>query len=356
MLQEFDSGFCLFQTFYKFHSFPLAPGTANSTRSKISGIPSTLFRCSLHRARTCELNGLELMAEVESFLVNLPLLLRRKTNFLQTLQQQVLGWALEHVQIFPGTPPADVVAYRQRLAHALFRQDETYMSDAALRRKVFFETLANGDLRNRDKLEHYCAGESCCPRGLLSLREKLRSTLGINCLLLPPPALFSRRSWEKQEEVAAHILHIEATHGLLSRFAGGHLDVDVNAFLTRKDVVPQLYAATKLVACTASLKEAIRARSGRDWEASQAVKEILPFNKEPQKGRQRNIVQAASCRDLHQGCNQLSEILCNLDDLVFSGTKDFRVQLYRACSKVLGSLHQLGIHEQTIYPWPLHLV
>ena len=143
MLQEFDSGFCLFQTFYKFHSFPLAPGTANSTRSKISGIPSTLFRCSLHRARTCELNGLELMAEVESFLVNLPLLLRRKTNFLQTLQQQVLGWALEHVQIFPGTPPADVVAYRQRLAHALFRQDETYMSDAALRRKVFFETLAN---------------------------------------------------------------------------------------------------------------------------------------------------------------------------------------------------------------------
>ena len=104
-----------------------------------------------------------------------------------------------------------------------------------------------------------------------------------------------------QEEVAAHLLQIEATHGLLSRFARGHLDANMNTFLTRKDVVPQLYAVTKLLACTASLREAIRARSGRDWEASQAVKEILPFNKEQHRDRQHNIVQAASCRDLHQG-------------------------------------------------------
>ena len=295
------------------------------------------------------------MAQAESFLVNLPLLLRRKTNFTHTLQQQVLGWALEHLQVFAGTPPADVTAYRERLAHVLFRQDETYMSDAALRRKVFFQTVANGDLRNREKFEHYCTGKSCCPEGLVSLKERLRSTLGIRCLLNPPPALFSRRSWEGQEEVASHILQIEATHGLLSRFVGGHADIDMNTFLTRKDLVPQLYAVTKLLACTASLKEAIRARSGRDWEASQAVKEILPSNTAQHEDRQHNIIQAASCKDLHQCCNQLSEILCDLDDPVLSGATDLRVQLYRACSKTLGSLHQLGIHEQSIYPWPLHL-
>lgn len=190
---------------------------------KLKRWPSALFRCSMHRARTSERLVIELDKRTESFFLNYTLSLRQP-NAQSALQARILEWVEKHLKIMEGPPPDEVLTWRRSIEPWLFaaadsadsRVDGRPPTQAALARRYCWDVLTNGDGRVHNEFQHYCS-KVCCPGGREETLAKLLGPLGVRALLQPPPPIFPRRSWHGQCECMAHVIQLEATHGLLSQ-------------------------------------------------------------------------------------------------------------------------------------------
>ena len=81
---------------------------------------SAMFRCALHRYRTCEQNFLAIDAPSESFFLNVTLQWRQKTGTARSFQEHATQWAVSNARLYLGHPPPEVIAWRKRLAKVIW--------------------------------------------------------------------------------------------------------------------------------------------------------------------------------------------------------------------------------------------
>jgi hypothetical protein len=175
---------------------------------------STLFRCSMHRARTAEIRTLGLDHRTESFFLNYTLVLRQQPDAVRAYRARVEAWVTARLTVYQGRPPEEVTRWRRAMGHLMFHDDSR--SRSAHARQYCWERLTNGDGRIQHEVQHYCDGHACCPGGRAETLRKLLGPCGISALLQPVPPVFPRKSWHGQCECIAHVIQQEATHGMIS--------------------------------------------------------------------------------------------------------------------------------------------
>ncbi|MCP4245381.1 MAG: hypothetical protein GY772_32995, partial [bacterium] len=182
------------------------------------------FRCFKHRSRTAELSTMHMDSVTEKFCLNLTL------SFVQSgtakaFRARARGWLKSKLVVRQGTPPAHALESRRRLLEHLdtgcgggSHTELPRNSWATAKQRVALLTLFNGDLHCTDEVQDYCS-PVCCPPGATETLEKMLGELGLQALLQPLPSVFPRKPWQGQASVVAHLLLLEAAHGLLSTCA-----------------------------------------------------------------------------------------------------------------------------------------
>jgi len=168
----------------------------------------------MHRARTAEQRTLDLDAVTESFCFNLERLWRATPGGMSAFRRRTRRWVSKNVRIIPGHPPSEVQAWRKSVEPLLFPhlshgRSPTY---AEAYRLFLWQTLLNGDGRQRDRVEHYEIG--CC-RDKADTLGKLMGPYGLKACLSNLPRC-SRKRWQGQEDDVAKIAFLEMNHGMIS--------------------------------------------------------------------------------------------------------------------------------------------
>lgn len=175
--------------------------------------PSSLFRCGLHRSRTGEKRTLTVDAEAESFLVNVTLSLR-VPGAGQAIRRRIEKWALEPTRLkrYIGTPSKRVQDLRATLRPLLFPSDA--VDTGTLARQYAWDTVFTGDPLNDEEVQHFCAGPTCCPKGMEDTRRKVK--WAVRVLWHPLPCKFPRKSWQGQHQSCAHVWLL-TIHGMVQQ-------------------------------------------------------------------------------------------------------------------------------------------
>ncbi len=383
-----------------------APGTSCTLGPQHA---SSGFRCSMHRVQTAEKAMLALDSAAEAFLMNFTLSLRQ-TDSLRKFRRSVARWCVDPrvLVVKRGNPPAEVTQWRNRLGALLFSGPQ---DTAKIRRKLCWDLLVNGDARRRGTIEHWCAGETCCPGGRAELESRMLGPCGVMSLLAPPPPLWPRKSWAGQAEVASHCLLLELCGGLISRnfkvladaadersasiasrladlessrVAGPHdcqaseaaPDCSQGAavtaalrahqlateagrqchntlrFLGEADSLRRLLALRALLEPFRELKSEVLQRSGGDWELEQQCLALVG-------GRQYTVPAAACGREVSRAQASLTELLLDMssDAWCLTGVrganKEESQRRWRMAARGGAALHRMMTMELQTYPWRL---
>ena len=167
-------------------------------------------RCEMHRSHTCELKTHDIVASTVSGVLNVGLSLRipgAAGRFRRALRKFICEPG--RLVILRGEPTHEVITWRTAI-NDLFTRQGTKRS--RLRASVIGR-LCNGDIRRRDRLEHFCS-ENCCPGGLQQTQDKFCRYL-VPALTKRLPMIFPRRKWIGSDESLDDCGWLMACHGLL---------------------------------------------------------------------------------------------------------------------------------------------
>lgn len=104
----------IFRDVHRFDCTDLHPSMLQAVRALACKQPdsqSAHVRCGVHRLRTSELHALKIDHEVDSFFMEVTLLLRA-SGVLTGLRTRFRKFVTEKFHIRQGSPPADVTAWR----------------------------------------------------------------------------------------------------------------------------------------------------------------------------------------------------------------------------------------------------
>ena len=172
---------------------------------------SSLFRCGLHRTRTGEKRTLVVDAETDSFLVNVTLSLR-VPGAGKAIRRRIETWALKRLKRYIGEPPTRVRDLRATLRPLLFPSE--VVDTGTLARQYAWDTVFTGDPLNDEEVQHFCSGQTCCPRGMEDTVRKVK--WAVRVLWHPLPSKFPRRSWQGQNQSCAHVWML-TVHGMVQQ-------------------------------------------------------------------------------------------------------------------------------------------
>ena len=186
--------------------------------------------CQPHRVHTSlQKTVRDMVPSLESFLVNVGLVFRQP-GVLRDFREAAKGWlkAPRRLVIQQGPPPYHVRMWRATIFRLFldgksFGDDEDSLPsrESSRRRRpqraLIFETLFNGDLRDKSHVWHFCGAGSSCP-GCLDANSALSKMVneGLDALLPAPPRMYPRKSWLGADDAIDDIAVLELCHGLLS--------------------------------------------------------------------------------------------------------------------------------------------
>ena len=389
----------------------VAAGVADShlakpkeAKAKTCSRSTGFFRCSMHRIRTAEKELLDLDSAAEGLLLHFTLGLHG-ADAIRRFRASVEEWIRSPgvLDIRHGLPPPEVQAWRKNMEQVLF-EEAGPQTEKALRRRMCWDLLTNGDLRIRGQVQHYCPGASCCTSRSHTI-QKLLGPFGVQAFLSPPPNVFPRKSWSGQAEVAAHVLQMELIAGMISKnfaaishFAGARLEqarqrcaavsraagepeedearADVAAarakalhaeqfaeehlsgcqravaFLGGADVVPRLIRLMVLLRTFDKLKAVVLHRNGETWELSAKRDAVI--------GQERRfaIMKSAHAEELIAAMSTCTLLMGKLSSpsWCLAGfppeTPQARLSRWVMAAKAAAAIR--GVHcEVTVYPWRL---
>ena len=210
----------IFRDVHRFDCTDLHPSMLQAVRALACKHPdsqSAHVRCGVHRLRTSELNALKIDSEVDSFFMEVTLLLRA-SGVLSDLRVRARNFVAENWIVRKGSPPADVTAWREACVKLLrSRVSVGHGTEAEVLMLHSWDVCFNGDGRLTNVVEHYhnelcaCDDEACRKRCIGE---------GVDSLLKQAPRPYSRRSWHGHVMAVDDILLLSSVHSLLGLVSG----------------------------------------------------------------------------------------------------------------------------------------
>ena len=210
----------IFRDVHRFDSTDLHPSMLQAVRAlgcKHPDSQSAHVRCGVHRLRTSELHALKIDSEVDSFFMEVTLLLRA-SGVLTNLRARVRKFVAKHFEIRQGSPPADVTAWREDCVKLLrSRLSGGHGTEAEVVMLHAWDSCFTGDGRLTHVVEHYhnelcaCDDEVCRKRCI---------SAGVEALLKRAPRPYSRRTWHGHVMAVDGILLLSSVHSFLGMVSG----------------------------------------------------------------------------------------------------------------------------------------
>ena len=163
------------------------------------------FRCCIHRLDTCEKRTTDIMPSVISGMVNLGQYFVHNMPVFRDALRKIIRSKVRWV----ARASSDAAQEHRSKITAMFARSESL---ADTRRRLAWSHLFNGDLSDRDVIQHVEHG--CC-KNLEDTAEKMCAE-GLSWLLDNWVA-WSRKSWTGHDEALDFVGGVEATDGLFSR-------------------------------------------------------------------------------------------------------------------------------------------
>ena len=210
----------IFRDVHRFDCTDLHPSMLQAVRAlscKHLDSQSAHVRCGVHRLRTSELHALKIDSEVDSFFMEVTLLLRA-SGVLTDLRARARKFVAENFVIRQGSPPADVTAWREACVKLLrSRLSVGHGTEAEVLMLHAWDVCFNGDGRLPNVVEHY-HNESCACDDEVCRKRCIGE--GVESLLKQAPRPYSRRSWHGHVMAVDAILLLSSVHSLLGLVSG----------------------------------------------------------------------------------------------------------------------------------------
>ena len=175
------------------------------TQSRQGSMPSIHLHCHVHKAATTLSKGITLLEGEVSGLINFALTLSVGAAMVH-FRKALLQLVSERLVLIRGAPPAQAVAYRERMLQ-LFGSSGSRSSE----KQHLLRTYANGDWRNSHQVEHYIPPGLVCDEA--EVRQRVTEAI-VFALSHRTFATFPRHRWLGAEVATDQVGLAVALHNL----------------------------------------------------------------------------------------------------------------------------------------------